>query len=249
MKRGIIIGVVLAVFAVIIGATLWEQERAEQEPVRVELVYDYAAVKEEAAGLEFDKYKVNEIWKGEVWDNVKGNPDAPVVIFEYADYECSHCAEINEYVNKMVADYDGKVAVVFRTYVLPYNSNGLLAAAAADAAAKQGYWSEMNKLLFEEQNSWYNLKTEKFQERLGEYFMMASERKGDREKFYEDMGSEEVRRKVTYDMGAGIEVGLEGTPWFVIGGEVFKNTGVAPSRYVAQMREKINAELKKLGEQ
>lgn len=247
MRKGVLLGIVGVVFLAIIGMTVWKQN--QPEPVQTEIVYDYAAVKEKAGELTFDKYKVDGIWEGEVWDNVKGNPKAPVVIYEYADYQCSHCAEINEYINKLVADYDGKVAVVFRTYVLPYSNNGLMAAAAANAAAKQGYWAEMNKLLYEEQNSWYNLKAEKFQEKLGEYFMMASERKGNREKFYQDMASEEVLEKIAYDMGAGMKVGLEGTPWFILNGENIENKGVSMSRYTAQMREKINAELKRLGEQ
>lgn len=245
MRRGVLIGVIGAVLLVIVGMTIWKQN--QPEPASTEIVYDYAAVKEKAGELAFDEYGVDEIWEGEVWDNVKGNPNAPIVIYEYADYQCSHCAEINEYINKMVADYDGKVAVVFRTYVLPYSNNGMMAAAAANAAAKQGYWAEMNKLLFEEQGSWYKLSAEKFQEKLGEYFMMASERKGDKEKFYVDMASEEVLEKIAYDMGAGMKVGLEGTPWFILNGENIRNEGVSMSRYTAQMREKINEELKKLG--
>ena len=243
MRKGVVLGVIGAVFLAMVGVTIWKQN--QPEPEQEEIIYDYAAVKEKAAGLTFDEYKVDGIWEGEVWDNVKGNADAPIVIYEYADYQCSHCAEVNEYINKMVEDYDGKVAVVFRTYVLPYNSNGLMAAAAANAAAKQGCWGEMNKILFENQGSWYNLKAEKFQEKVGEYFMMASERKGDREKFYQDMRSEEVLEKIAYDMGAGMQVGLTGTPWFIVNGEWFENTGVSMSRYVAQMREKINEELKK----
>lgn len=230
------------VFLVIVGATIWKQN--QPEPIQTENVYDYAAMKAKAEGLEFDKNKVGEIWKGEVWDNVKGNPEAPIVIYEYADYQCVHCAEINGYIDKMVADYDGKVAVVFRTYVLPYSNNGMMAAAAANAAAKQGYWAEMNKILFAEQNGWYNLKAEKFREKLGEYFMMASGRNGNREKFYEDMESEEVLEKMAYDMGAGMKIGLEGTPWFIVNGEWLENTGVSMSRYVVQMREKINEILK-----
>lgn len=246
MRRGVVLGVIGVVFLVIVGATIWKQ--SQPEPVEVGTAYDYAVVKEEAAGLEFDEYKVDEIWEGEIWDNVKGDLDAPIVIYEYADYQCSHCAEINEYINKLVDDYDGKVAVVFRTYVLPYSNNGLMAAAAANAAAKQGYWAEMKDILFENQASWYNLSVEKFREKLGEYFMTASERKGDREKFYEDMESEEVFEKIAYDMGAGMKIGLEGTPWFIVNGEWLENTGVSMSRYTVQMREKINEELKKLGE-
>lgn len=244
-KKGwIVTGIVLAVFLGMIGATIWKQNQPE---VVQKNIYDYDIVKTEADALGFTKQNANKIWEGEIWDNVKGNPDAPVVIFEYADYQCIHCAEINEYIDKIVKEYDGKVAVVFRTYVLPYSNNGVMAAAAANAAAKQGYFAEMNKILFENQESWSGLKEGKFLEKLGEYFLMASERKGDREKFYEDMEDEWVLKKIAYDMRAGTLIGLEGTPWFVMNGEQIVNEGVSMSKYAAQMREKINAELKRLG--
>lgn len=237
MRKGIILGVIGAVILAIVGVTIWKQNQPE---VVEDSTYDYETIREMAAGMQVDEVKT--------WENMKGGTGAPVVIEEFADYQCSHCAEMNEYLNKLIDEYDGKVALVFRTYVLPYSNNGVQAAAAANAAAKQGYWTEMKDILFENQGAWYNLREEKFQEKLGEYFMMASERQGDREKFFEDMKSEEVRQKIAYDMAKGMKAGLQGTPWFLLNGEWVENQGVSPTRYVAQLREKINAELKKTNE-
>lgn len=232
------LGVIGVMVLAIVGLTLWKQAQPKAEVF--ESAYSYATIKEMAESEDLDKVTY--------WDNVEGNEKAPIVIYEYADFQCSHCAEINPYINKLVDEYDGKVAVVFRSYLLNYGPNGLLAAQAVNAAAKQGYFQEMKDLLFENQAAWYNLREDKFREKLGEYFMMASERKGDREKFYEEMESEEVAKKIAADMSAGMEIGLQGTPWFILNGEHVKNEGVSATRYVVQMREKINAELKRLGE-
>lgn len=234
MRRGVVLGVIGAVFLMIVGVTIWKQSQPETAE---DAIYDYAVIREMATEMQVDEV--------ETWENVKGDTGASVVIEGFADYQCSHCAEMNEYLNKLVDEYDGKVKLVFRTYVLPYSNNGVQAAAAANAAAKQGCWAEMKDILFEEQGAWYNLREDKFQEKLGEYFMIASERGGDREKFFEDMKSEEVRLKIAYDMAKGMEVGLQGTPWFLLNGKWVENQGVSPTRYVSQLREKINEELKK----
>ena len=71
---------------------------------------------------------------GNMPDKIIGTTDAPVIIYEYADYACSHCAEMNTFVKKLVEDYGGKVAVVYRSYLLSGYPNNVTAAAAANAA-------------------------------------------------------------------------------------------------------------------
>ena len=77
---------------------------------------------------------------GNIGDHVKGDANAPVLIFEYADYQCPGCASINPKVNKAIEELDGKLAVVYRSFLLSYHKNGTAAASAAEAAGLQGYW-------------------------------------------------------------------------------------------------------------
>ncbi|MDO5475173.1 MAG: thioredoxin domain-containing protein, partial [Candidatus Saccharibacteria bacterium] len=67
---------------------------------------------------EYDFYSIIEPTKdnGNIGDHVKGDADAPVLIFEYADYQCPGCASINSRVNKIVEELDGKLAVVYRSF-------------------------------------------------------------------------------------------------------------------------------------
>ena len=71
---------------------------------------------------DYDFYSVIEPTKdnGDIGDHVKGDKDAPVLIFEYADYQCSACASYNPRVNQLVEELDGKVAVVYRSFLLSY---------------------------------------------------------------------------------------------------------------------------------
>ena len=76
---------------------------------------------------------------GNIGDHVKGNPDAPVLIYEYADYQCPGCASINPKVNKAIEESDGKLAVVYRSFLLSYHKNGTAAASAAEQMFNPGW--------------------------------------------------------------------------------------------------------------
>ena len=56
----------------------------------------------------YDFYSVIEPTKdnGNIGDHVKGNAEAPVLIFEYADYQCPGCASINPKVNKAIEEFE-----------------------------------------------------------------------------------------------------------------------------------------------
>ena len=104
----------------------------------------------------YDFYSVIEPTKdnGDIGDHVKGNAEAPVLIFEYADYQCPGCASINPKVNKAIEELDGKLAVVYRSFLLSYHQNGTAAASAAEAAGLQGFWKPYMDKLFAEQSEW-----------------------------------------------------------------------------------------------
>lgn len=51
-------------------------------------------------------------------DHIRGNPNAPIVIIEYSDFECPFCKNFHETMNKIMEVYgaDGKVAWVYRQF-------------------------------------------------------------------------------------------------------------------------------------
>lgn len=157
---------------------------------------------------------------GNLPDKVIGNLDtAEVIIYEYADFACSHCAEMNTSVKKLVEAYDGKVAVVFRTYLLKGYPNNVEAAAAATAASMQGYWDKFKNLVFSDQATWFYKSGSKAVSYFGELFVEASDGKGDLEKFYQDMASDAVAKRLAFDYAMGTAIDLTGTPTFRINGE------------------------------
>lgn len=250
-KTGIIIGVVVVVLAALIGITVWQSSAEERKEPEVSDYqgYELSKVKEMAAANNYDGLDVTKIiganeLSGNLPENVNGDKTAPVVIVEYADYQCSSCAAMNSLVNQMVDDYDGKLAVVMRTYILPYHPNGVQGAAAANAAAIQGYWKPYKDLLFANQNDWFYSEGEELQGQLEGYFTTATDGKGDLEKFREDMQSEAVLEKIAFDQGLGEKAEIGGTPWFYLDGEWIDHENMKLGEYAQKIRGLVD---KKLG--
>ena len=156
---------------------------------------------------------------GDIGDHVKGSPDAPVIIFEYADFQCPGCASINPKINKVIKDLDGKLGVVYRNYLLSYHQNGTAAASAAEAAGIQGYWKEYADKLFSEQAEWEGESGSSRTALFEKYFNEVTNGQGDLAKFQEDVASDAVSKKISFDMGIGKRVDIPATPAFYVDGQ------------------------------
>ena len=79
---------------------------------------------------------------------VRGPADAPVMLVEYADYECPYCQMVQPTLDKVLSEYKGKVALVFKDVPLSVHANAEKAAEAARCAESQGKFLEYHDLLF-----------------------------------------------------------------------------------------------------
>lgn len=178
---------------------------------------------------DFSKYNYysvidGDVHNGNIGDHVKTDKDGsytgtPLYIYEYADYQCPGCASLNPKINQAIDEMDGKLAVVYRSYLLNYHQNATAAASAAEAAGLQGYWKEYADKLFSEQSEWQYLTGAERTEAFEKYFNEVSGGKGDIEKFRADIASDAVSKKISFDMGIGKRVGIEGTPAFYVDGQ------------------------------
>jgi len=72
---------------------------------------------------------------------VRGPKNPKVLIIEYADYECPYCQQIQPALDKLEADFKGKVALAYKDVPLPMHAHAAKAAEASHCAAAQGkYW-------------------------------------------------------------------------------------------------------------
>ena len=224
-KTGIIVGVLAAVLVGLVGITIWQKNAAPAPSSDLSQVIEAS---EES---------------GNFPELINGNPDAPVKIMEYGDYQCTACAPMNPYINELVEEYDGKVAVVFRTMIMSYHQNGTAAASAALAAYKQGYWKEYKDILFENQDDWYYSDATQRQKQFEEYLMKVSNDKANLEQFRKDMSSEEVTNKLAFDSDLADRAKVEWTPYFMIDGELISQKGMTTAEFMDKLRQKIDAKL------
>ena len=160
--------------------------------------------------------------------NVTGSQSPSVLIVEFADFECPACALAAPVLKQAVEAYPDDVTLMYRYFPLAQHPNAREAAAAAEAAGRQGKFWEMYDLLFENQK---DLKSDI-------YVDFATQLGLDIDQFKADMESDEVKAVIQADVDAGLAINISSTPTLIVNGEMI--TG-APDynglvTYIEQMR-------------
>lgn len=122
---------------------------------------------------------------------------------------------------QLQSEYPEDIRVVYRHF--PLNSihdKAALAAQASEAAGLQDQFWSMHDLLFERQAEWSALTVEQFEAWLVE---RAGELDLDDSQFEKDLTSTEIVAKVNATWERGQEIGLPGTPFLLINGQIWPN--------------------------
>jgi Na+/H+ antiporter NhaA len=86
-------------------------------------------------------------------DHIRGNPDAPLTLVEYGDYECPFCSRATGGIDEVRAHFGDELCYVWRHLPLERSHpRAVDAALAAEAAGLQGKYFEMGTQLFEHQD-------------------------------------------------------------------------------------------------
>jgi NhaA family Na+:H+ antiporter len=142
-------------------------------------------------------------------DHLSGPADAPLQLVEYGDFQCPYCGEAYWDVKRIQDDFGDKLAFVFREFPLPQSHRYALgAAAAAEAAARQGRFWAMHDRLFEHQQA---LAPEDLRDHAAALGL-------DLAQFATDLTSDAVARRIEADIRSGTASGVPGTPAFFVNG-------------------------------
>lgn len=142
---------------------------------------------------------------------VRGNPKAPVMIVEFADFQCPYCQAVEPTLDAVYAKYKDEVAIAFRdlplTQIHPFAQG---AAEAARCAGEQGKFWEYHDLLFKDR-------------RLDTNGLLDEARalKLDDKQFQSCLTSGKYKPQVQADAQDGMRAGVSGTPGFFINGAYF----------------------------
>jgi len=167
-----------------------------------------------------------------------GDPNAPVTIIEFTDYQCPYCERhFTETLPSLQADYidTGKVRYVFKDFPLTtIHPQALLAAEAARCAGVQDAYLPMHDALFANQSQWSG------QSNAAERFVEYAANIGlDSEAFRACLESGEMETAVLADQAEGLNFGVSGTPAFFINGYLL--SGALPYTNFSQALESLLA--------
>ncbi len=158
-------------------------------------------------------------------DHLQGNPDAPIELVEYGDFECPFCGQAYSSVKAVQAALGDDLRFVFRNFPLAEaHPHALPAAQAAEAAGLQGRFWEMHDVLFEHQDMLDEPNLFRFAAALGL----------DMERFARDFASPGVAAKIRADFLSGARSGVNGTPTFFVNGERY-DASWAPEDFIAAL--------------
>ena len=139
----------------------------------------------------------------------RGNPEAKVVLVEFADFQCPHCKMVVPIMEDVSKKYGDKIAFYYKHYPLPSHPQAEAAAQASLAAHNQGKFWPMHDLIFKNQASLSRAKLKGFAQQLGLNM----------NKFVDDFESPEIAARVKKDMAEGQAAQLQGTPSLYINGK------------------------------
>ncbi|MFT6160632.1 MAG: protein-disulfide isomerase [Myxococcota bacterium] len=141
-------------------------------------------------------------------DPIFGDPEAPITIIQFAEFECYYCQTALPTVDRILADYDGKVKLVFKDYPLGFHARARPAAIAAHCAGEQDKYSEMFHLLLNNQQQLQD----------ADFRTHATSLDMDMGAFETCLASGKFDAEIDEDMALAESMGVQATPTFFVDG-------------------------------
>ncbi len=160
---------------------------------------------------------------------VRGNPNAPVTIVEFSDFQCPFCQRVQGTLRDLLKKYDGKVKLAYRDFPLgEMHRRAEAAAEASRCAGEQGKFWEYHDLLWTDPSKLDPAALSGYAARLAL----------DEIRFNACVTGGRYKADIEKDLRDGAKAGVSGTPAFVING-VFLG-GAQPA---SEFEKTIDAEL------
>ncbi|WP_367138783.1 MULTISPECIES: DsbA family protein [Streptomyces] len=143
-----------------------------------------------------------------------GRKDAPVVLVEYADYQCSYCGKFTrdsqpELIKKYVDQ--GVLRIEFRNFPI-FGKDSERAARASWAAGQQGKFWQFHDEVYAKLRKGDALAEDKLADMAGKAGV------SDIDRFRSDLNGSAAEEAVKKDQQEGYDLGVTSTPSFLVGG-------------------------------
>jgi len=173
---------------------------------------------------------------------IRGNPDAPITIIEYSDFECPYCKRFHNTMKQVLENYEGQVNWVYRHFPLAFHDPIATKEAEAtecvgDLGGGDKFW-EYADLVY---------KTTKSNKGLAEDQLpvLAKSIGIDEAAFNECFQSGKYATKVKQQISDGAKAGVSGTPGsFIVDNKTGDITMIPGALPFEQIKPRLDALLK-----
>ncbi len=180
-------------------------------------VYDYET------DAETDQYQAVVDQQPPVTDEdwIYGNPDAPITVVEYEDFQCPACPSFSLGIKQLIAQFPSSIRVIFRHLPLAsIHDKAYISSMAAEAAGAQGKFWEMHDILYINQSVWTGLAEADFVD----WVTGQAEALGlDIAQFEEDLYDEDARAALEETTEARLNMGMHYTPFVVVNDRIWRS--------------------------
>jgi protein-disulfide isomerase len=174
-------------------------------------------------------------------DHIYGNPNAPISLIEYSDYECPFCKNFHQTAKQLVKAYDGKVNWVYRHFPLKFHNPGAQKEAEAsecvyELGGNNAFWRYTDAVYERTKSNGNGFP-------LIQLVPLAIELGLDEKQFAQCYESGRYAIRVKEDLDEASKIGITGTPANIL---LNNQSGQVVSIMGAQPFEAFKAEIEKL---
>ena len=176
----------------------------------------------EAEAAQREAERETELAQAIAGDPVRGNPEAPVTIVEYSDFQCPYCARGYQTMEEVLEKYPQDVKFVFQHFPLdsihPWARPAAIATECAANQNPEAFWT-LHDAYFANQKE---INAGNVIEKSKEYLAESGIDLAQWETCSTDQSSEAYKAaaaEVQTDLETGQKMGVSGTPGFFVNGE------------------------------
>jgi protein-disulfide isomerase len=151
---------------------------------------------------------------------VKGSPNAPVEITEFADYQCPFCQTFATLQMPTLEERlikTGRVRWRYRDFPLEQHSFARLASHSAACADEQGKYWDQHQRIYEGQSDWANARN------AAPIFRNYAQASGlDLGRYDACMKAGKYAGRIQADYNQGVQLGVSSTPTLLVGGRLYR---------------------------
>ncbi|PJZ56426.1 thioredoxin domain-containing protein [Leptospira barantonii] len=170
---------------------------------------------------------------------VVGDPNAPITIVKYADFNCGHCMHTSKILKSFLSEYDGIIKVAYKNFPLDGNCNRLVGRKSPEASSCV---AASAALCANQQNKFYPVYTGLYDDNEAGVMHTAvtvsrlAEKNGLKmDQFRSCMSSPKIRDQISREVDEADKLKINSTPTLFINNKPLPKSGTPDVDFLRQL--------------